>query len=119
MASPTVPKFPFMILEGKRWSARLDVPKDVRGQIGQRVMKFSTGLTDPYQAYRKAEPVIAGWKRPFEATRGQRHAAAVRHPPGPPTIQRGRAGRWGRTGGKHRAPAPRQARAPASGQYVQ
>lgn len=72
MASPTLPKFPFMILEGKRWSARLDVPKDAREQIGQRVLKFSTGLTDPFQAYKKAEPVIAGWRRQIETARGQR-----------------------------------------------
>jgi integrase len=76
MASPTVPKFPFMVPEGKRWSARMDVPAALREQLGKRVFKFSTGETDPFKAYSKARPIIEGWQRTIRAAKSGRDASA-------------------------------------------
>ena len=50
-------RYPDLVLDRRRWMARLIVPADVRSVIGQSVFKVSTGETDEHRTFRDVSTV--------------------------------------------------------------
>ena len=51
------------------WFARITVPADVRGVLGQKLFQESTGETSPHKAHAIAAPKLAEWRGQIEAAR--------------------------------------------------
>ena len=62
-------QFPYLTKRDHKWFARLTVPHDVRHVIGQNMFSAPTGERDPTEAYTKAQPILAAWRRRIETAR--------------------------------------------------
>ncbi len=61
--------YPYLIPQRHRWFVRIVVPPELRGIVGQAILKAATGETDEHRAAGVAAPIIAAFRERIQAAR--------------------------------------------------
>ena len=61
--------YPYLVRQRHRWFVRMVVPPELRGIVGQAILKAATHETDQHRAAAVAAPIIAAFRQHIQAAR--------------------------------------------------